>query len=304
MLYCKGLARKTACLLQRKPLTGFPDSIIVKPYYIIFSDLDGTLLDHETYKHAEATEAMDLVKEREIPLILCSSKTRAEIEECRKTLALRDPFISENGAAIFFKKGSLDVMDVPFVEYGGYGVIELGIPYSTIKSCFAEIKAETHLQLLGFSEMSLAQVVEHTGLTVKEAELARARDYSEPFLFMEQQTSLKRLKKYACRKGLNITRGGRFYHLTGDNDKGKAVSILKKLYEQKARPLISIGLGDSLNDFPMLENVEMPVLVKKKTGKYEPWTGRKEILYAPDIGPKGWNRAVLDILRHRRSSLT
>ncbi len=269
----------------------------MKPLYIIFSDLDGTLLDHDTYEYTDAADALEYITHEKIPLVLCSSKTRPEIEYYRKRLGLEDPFISENGAAIFISKGTLDIKDVLFVEYEGYRAIELGVPYNRIKSCFAEIKAETGLKILGFSEMTVAQVVEFTGLSYDAAKLAHMRDYSEPFLFMEEESKLEALEMAAQKKGLKITRGGRFYHLIGDNDKGKAVLILKKLYEQAGRSIISIGLGDSLNDLPMLANVDIPVLVKKKTGQYESWTGNKKIVFAPGVGPKGWNRAVLDILR-------
>ncbi len=267
----------------------------MKPFYIIFSDLDGTLLDHDTYEYTDAAEALEYIRHEKILLVLCSSKTRPEIEYYRKRLGLKDPFISENGAAVFISKGTPDIEDVPFVEYGGYRVVELGVPYNRIKSCFAEIKAETGLKLLGFSEMSVAQVVEFTGLSPDAAKLAHMRSYSEPFLFMEEEGKLEALERAARKKDLKITRGGRFYHLIGDNDKGKAVRILRTLYEHNGISVISIGLGDSLNDFPMLENVDIPVLVKKKTEQYEPWTGNKKIIFAPGIGPKGWNRAVLDI---------
>jgi mannosyl-3-phosphoglycerate phosphatase len=269
----------------------------MEPKYIIFSDLDGTLLDHDTYAYTDALDALQLIKDQKIPVILCSSKTRLEIEWYRQRLSLEDPFISENGAAIFIGTETLAVHDVPFVEHGSYKVIELGTPYHNIKKSFAEIKTETELNLFGFSEMSVAQVAEFTGLSADMAALAQVRDYSEPFLFMEEESKMEVLDKAARKRGLQITRGGRFYHLIGDNDKGKAVRILKKLYDKAGISTISIGLGDSLNDLPMLENVDVPVLVKKKTGGYELCPGFKKMVFAPGIGPKGWNRVVLNILK-------
>ena len=270
--------------------------LLMESRYIIFSDLDGTLLDHDTYAYTETLEALRLIKDQKIPLILCSSKTRLEIEWYRKRLGLQDPFISENGAAIFIGKEMVAVHDVPFVTHGSYKVIELGTPYQSIKKSFAGIKTETGLNLFGFSEMSVAQVAEFTGLSPDMAALAHARDYSEPFLFMEEENRVAVLEEAVHKRGLKITRGGRFYHLIGDSDKGEAVRILKKLYNKAGSPTISIGLGDSLNDVPMLENVDVPVLVKKKNGRYESCPRLKKMVFAPGIGPKGWNRAVLDIL--------
>lgn len=280
----------SSSIQECKPL---PD----KCRYLIFTDLDGTLLDHDTYEYRDALEALNYIKHQRIPLILCSSKTKTEIEHYRKELGLEDPFIAENGAAIFVPKGTLDTRDMTFVEYRDYKVIELGTRYSRIKDMFAAIKAETGLKLSGFSEMSVDQVVELTGLGRDMAALAQQRDYSEPFLFLEEEARLTDLERAAEKRGLKITRGGRFYHLIGDNDKGKAVQILKKLYETEGQVLVSVGLGDSPNDFPMLENVEIPVLVKKKDGQYARWTTEKKVILAPDVGPKGWNRAILNLLR-------
>ncbi|MCK6469820.1 MAG: HAD hydrolase family protein [Candidatus Brocadia sinica] len=73
--------------------------------YIIFTDLDGTLLDHSTYSFEEAREATSLVKKKNIPIVICMSKTQAGIEVYRERMGNEDPFISENGGAIIIPKG-------------------------------------------------------------------------------------------------------------------------------------------------------------------------------------------------------
>ena len=75
---------------------------------IIFTDLDGTLLDDASKSHTPAVPAIRLVEERGIPLIFCSSKTRAEIEYYREKIGNRHPFIVENGGAIFIPEGYFD----------------------------------------------------------------------------------------------------------------------------------------------------------------------------------------------------
>jgi predicted mannosyl-3-phosphoglycerate phosphatase (HAD superfamily) len=56
------------------------------PKVVIFTDLDGALLDRETYSFEPALPALRFIKEKKIPLIFVSSKTRAEIEGYRKKL--------------------------------------------------------------------------------------------------------------------------------------------------------------------------------------------------------------------------
>lgn len=269
------------------------------PPYLIFSDLDGTLLDHDSYSFHEAQEALLGLKNKGFPLIVCSSKTRAEIEGLRQELDNHDPFIAENGAAVFIPRGLFSPLGLEYRAVEGYEVVELGIPYNKIIALFKEIKAETGLQAKGFSEMSIEQIARFTGLNLEKAALAGQREYSEPFWLTEEIPGdhWPLIEQAVKEKNLTLVRGGRFYHLTGPNDKGKAVRLLIKLYQKTNRSIVSVGLGDSPNDFPMLENVDIPVLIKKKTGDWEPWAGLTPVYHSREIGPKGWNKFVLDLLK-------
>ena len=270
------------------------------PRYLIFSDLDGTLLNHETYAFHEAQEALDCLKEKGFPLILCSSKTRAEMEGLRKEINNKDPFIVENGAAVFIPKGLFDPINLAFREIDDYQVIELGVSYQKIRTFFEEIKAETGIKAEGFSEMAIDQIARSSGLTLEKAALAKQREYSEPFILPDTISQNRRLlwEEAVQKRDLQMVKGGRFFHLIGPNDKGKAVQLLKNLYSTKTeRSPVSIGLGDSPNDFPMLENVDIPVLIKKKANEYEPWPRSTPIYRSREIGPKGWNTFILNLLK-------
>jgi mannosyl-3-phosphoglycerate phosphatase len=57
---------------------------------VVVTDVDGCLLD-ETYRWEPARPALDALKKRGIPLVLCSSKTRAEMEPLHADLGLDAP---------------------------------------------------------------------------------------------------------------------------------------------------------------------------------------------------------------------
>jgi len=95
------------------------------PFVVVFTDLDGTLLDHQTYEWEEAKPALNRCKALQVPLILVSSKTRAEMDVLRHELGLISPFISENGGGIFFPEEGSDPVPpdtvrfaLPFVGQG------------------------------------------------------------------------------------------------------------------------------------------------------------------------------------------
>jgi len=71
---------------------------------VIFTDLDGSLLDHDTYSYAEAEPCLTYLRKQFIPLIFTSSKTAVEIKYlCDKTNT-QHPFIAENGSLLSIPK--------------------------------------------------------------------------------------------------------------------------------------------------------------------------------------------------------
>ncbi len=267
---------------------------------VIFTDLDGTLLDHETYSEEPARPALERVRQLGVPLIFCSSKTRAEIEPLRRRLHNRHPFIVENGGAVFIPKGVFPFRPDDSREVDSYLVIELGERYEVLRRMLAELRRETELPLVGFGDMTADEVMRQTRLPRQEAVLAKRREYDEPFysltpLSVEEE---RRLEQAVRRHGLSLTRGARFLHLMGDNDKGKAVRLVLNLYERNSgrRPK-SAALGDSLNDLPMLEAVDVPILVQKPGGEYDARVlEHLDPRRAPGVGPAGWNAAVMALL--------
>jgi len=266
--------------------------------FLIFTDLDGTLMDHDTYEFQEAETALGVLRRQSIPVIICSSKTRAEIELCRRRMGLKAPFIVENGAAIFIPRDMLNLRGESFVPRGDYHVLELGAPYAVLCNTLEAIKNTERFRMTGFSEMTVQEIGELTGLPVEEARLAAMREYSEPFVFSDTAERLQRFERLVEQRGLQMTKGGRFYHLTGQNDKGKAVQVLKKLYAQTypRTKLCAVGLGDSANDIPMLKKVDMPVVIRKKTGQWEDLQGIGPVVQSAKPGPKGWAEEVLRIV--------
>lgn len=262
------------------------------PDTIIFSDLDGTLLDAADYSFAAAKPALGLIRARGIPLVLCSSKTRAEIEEHRRRLNNEHPFIAENGGGIFIPQG---YFTVPFEAetFDGYRLVRLGTPYAEIRRRFVALRDRLGAKVRGFADMTDREVAGLTGLSPGEAALAKRRDFDEPFVFdgPHDESFLRAIED----SGLHWTQG-RFFHILGDHDKGRAVNLLKSLYRREYGAVASIGLGDSLNDLPMLQAVGRPVLVRKADGGFDARVDLPGLLKTQQPGPLGWNDAVLQLL--------
>jgi len=155
---------------------------------------------------------------------------------------------------------------------------------------------------VGFSDMSAREVAQNTGLSEKEAELAKQRDFDEPFFFTGDEKQQRQFMEAAAFRKLTVTRGGRFWHMFSGSDKGRAVQKLLALYREALRGATrvrAVGLGDSANDLPMLQAARIGVLVAKPGGRYDEEVLEQlpRVVRAPAPGPAGWNAAVLEILR-------
>jgi len=251
---------------------------------LIFSDLDGTLLD-STYSYTAAIPALELAERCGIPIILSSSKTRAEIETIRVAMGNLHPFIPENGGAAV----------IPTNADGEHKTVPFGTSYQELTGALHRLAKQSRVKVRGFSDMTAAEVAESTGLTLQQAALAKQREYDEPFQVSDAREAAGLLRSIED-AGLRWTRGGRFFHITGANDKAMAARAIRDCYGLVHPRPTTIALGDAPNDCELLRFADIPVIVKSPhTAELAAMVPNARITRLP--GPAGWNEAVLDILR-------
>ncbi len=241
---------------------------------IIFTDLDGTLLDHDTYSCRAASEMLGFIQSHEIPLIIVTSKTAVEVQKIQQTLNLHTPAIVENGAGV--------VSD---------GKIEaFGYDYQTIRTAFERYAKDFNIR--GFYDMSVAEVAKYTALPEYRAVDSKKRTFTEPFI-MEDETNLPQLRTLADADGLEIVKGGRFYHLISKGcDKAAAITKLTQRYNIKHGKIhTTVALGDGANDITMLQAADVAFLIPKPDGSYLD-CDISGVIKAPFPGPQGWNSVL------------
>lgn len=265
---------------------------------VIVTDLDGTLLDPESYSFSAALPALKLIRERSIPLVICSSKTRQEIEVYRKRLYNADPFISENGGGVFIPLDYFSAMVrfpamIEADRTNGYHSLALGEPYAEIRRKFIQLRSQLKSSVQGFGDMSVARICALTHLKEEEARLAKQRDFEEPFVFEDAVDD--RFLKGIEAIGLHWTQGSLF-HMMGNHDKGQAVRILLGLFQKQYNSIVSIGLGDGLNDLPLLAAVDCPVLIGRRKELRVDKRAIPNLMEPVRSGPAGWSEAMLQLL--------
>lgn len=265
------------------------------PRYIVFTDLDGTLLDHHTYSYKESLPGLELLRQENIPLVFCSAKTRAEQASYRDMLHLHDPFIVENGGAIFAESGYFRQSHGFTPTNNGLEVLPLARPYAEVRRILAEVRAELNLPVRGYGDMTAEEVATLVDLDRDAATRARQREFEETVVTQLSDSDRERFRGALAGFGVSMTSGARFISISTANDKGRAVRLLTEMFRREHGEIVSVGIGDSWNDAPLLAATDVSLLVQRPEGN---WVALQVegIRKINAVGPKGWALAMQQLV--------
>lgn len=268
--------------------------------WVVFTDLDESLLDRESYAFDAARPALEEVRRREIPLVLCTSKTASETVYFQERLGVEGPFVVEAGGGVYVPRGYFERLPGPSEERGSFLLAPLAARHEEVLRGLGHLKEYTANSIRAFDDMTVEEVARDTGLPPELARRAKEREFDEPFKFVRREGEFAaHLPRVAAEVGLRITRGGRYYHLHGETDKGRAVALLASLFRKKLGSIRTIGVGDSEMDLALLSAVDVPIAVQRHDGHHDPAlsAGVRGLRRVEAPGPAGWNLGVLEALR-------
>lgn len=236
---------------------------------MVVSDLDGTLLDHHDYSFEEVLPVLDRMDEAGIPLVVNTSKTRAEWLAMRGDFGNTDPFIVENGSAL----------------YDGDKVEVFGLRRSEILEVLKPLRSR--FRFIGYHDVGVDKIMEWTGLDRQSAERSADRQFSEPLVWQDSPEAEEEFCRVVAERGLMTLRGGRFLHVLGQTDKGRPLAQLRQ------DKVAIIALGDRPNDLAMLEAADIGVIIAAPDGFELEAEG---LLRSTETGPRGWAEMMTRIL--------
>ncbi len=282
------------------------NKIPTRPMRIIFTDLDGSLLDHHSYGFAPAAPLLLDLERSGIPVIPTTSKTAAEVLVLRQQLNNHHPFIVENGAAIYIPQGYFNdqlMQTTPICQQSGFFVLRNTCSNHHWQTLLLQVADDFKTEFETFSSIFTSAGAEGlaklTGLEVEAAELAHRREHSEPVLWLGSTDRKQAFTETLQQAGAEVLQGGRFLSVGGDIDKGRAMLQLRDLYlrhyQQTQCDLLAIG--DSGNDIAMLEQATSALVIRSDNHGFPELNSagsnsNKDIYYTNQTGPDGWVEGV------------
>ena len=256
--------------------------------WLVITDLDGTFLNHHDYSYQSCLPTLKKLATLNIPVIFNTSKTYRETIELQQLLNITAPFIVENGSAIFLPASLFPERPIAeAVKREHHWQVITGESIQVIHSKIADLLKQTP-GLIQLSASTPEEASKLTGLTIEQAVNAIGREFSEPVMMKDGETFDQTFIRKIHDTGLSTLQGGRFLHVLGNCDKGKAIEILASCYD---KPVKTIVLGDSGNDAAMLLQADIPVVVKSPGN-----SSLLQQLSSPFIttspAPEGWSEGI------------
>ncbi|XTZ39916.1 mannosyl-3-phosphoglycerate phosphatase-related protein [Salmonella enterica] len=260
---------------------------------LIFTDVEGTLCDSHTGDWHAAADWLSRLCEHQIPIILCSSKTAAEMIALQKTLGLQGlPLIAENGAVI--------QLDERWQDDDNFPRIITGSPHEEIAKVLSQLRHDHGWKFTTFAELDEHVLAELTGLTVAQASLARLQEASETLIWRDGDAEMADFDQALAQLGLRFVQGARFWHVLDERGgKDQAVDWLTRQFHHKTgKHYFTIGLGDGPNDAPLLDSVDYAIVVKglNRQGVTLRDDTPERVYHTTQEGAAGWQEGLEQLL--------
>jgi mannosyl-3-phosphoglycerate phosphatase len=256
---------------------------------VVYTDLDGTLLDHDSYSAEPARPALERLAALGVPVIPVTSKTLAELRVLGAQLGLNGPFVAENGGLLALPPAYFDT-SLPLEPDSGLAVEYLSPPYPRIVAVLDQLRQTFRFDFQGFADLQAADVSALTGLGIATAQHARRRLCSEPLIWRDSNAAFVRFRQQLQAQHLSLVQGGRFWHVLGQTDKARAIRRLEDHFIRAGfTGFTTIALGDSPNDVPMLRAADLAVIIRRQDGSWLPLETSRKKVETRASGPDGWN---------------
>jgi mannosyl-3-phosphoglycerate phosphatase len=271
---------------------------VLAPRVIIFTTSD--LLGAANSIAPAASEALFEIERRKTPLVLSTRGTRAQLEVLRRKIGHGHPFITEGGGGLFLPDGYFSLRLEGATRAARYLCVPFGRTSREAGTAAEEIARQCGAEIVRYADMSAREIARNAGVSDREAQASREREFSERFFFAGNvDLAIQSFEKIAREQHWEMRCSEPFWELSSGNDEGKALRYLMRLYRQALRSrLRSVGIGASFEDFSLLAASDQSFILPRAAGRFDDQLLSKlpNSVKIALPGAAGWNQTVVDVL--------
>ena len=269
---------------------------------LIFTDIDGTFINNDTFDEGLNTKTISELVQAQHSVVFNTSKTFEEVDYFQKKIKTSLSFICETGGGIYTAKNNLKTTKS---SRGAYQVLYESRKITEYKDQIqSEINKKYRDDLTFFDDLSIEEQSSLSGLSGHDLELASRRDFSILIKWKSTKSKYDEFKLFLKKFKLNLITGGRFSHICSEHDKGKATKLFidrTKNFLKKSN-IVTVAIGDSKNDYEMLNTVDFPCIVKSPNNHLlQDSLNSKNITFSDHQAPTGWIECIEKVITKIKS---
>ena len=180
-----------------------------------------------------------------IPAVWLTSRSRLQFDDPRRRLGHTHPFITEDGCVVCMPEGYFHLTPEPATQRSrSTTTVRLGrftcIPAAEALPAAAEaleaLSEETGVPVVTLRSLSPRELVQNSGLLLREAELARQRDFDDLFFFAgASDGDIQRFQAEAGNRKLQLRQQGVLWSLAIGASLQRCIRDLARLYDRALR---------------------------------------------------------------------
>jgi len=235
---------------------------------------------------------------RGIPAVWVTSRSRLEIDDPRRKMDHRHPFIAEGGCGVYLPEGYFHLPIAHTLRLGRFTCIPVAEPLPAASAALETLSSELEVGVVPLRSLSPRELMQNSGLPRQLAELARHRDFDELFFFAGvSDNEITRFALEARERKIELRRHGMLWSAAIGASLKRSVAELSKLYSRALRshPKI-VGIATPEEAVELFAASDRRVLLKTRNGD-EAVAGSQKARELSLEEPAIWDRLLESLIQ-------